>query len=545
MKHAIQIGAMVALAASVSLAIGPTPASTKAAPSASSAKKKAAKAAAKKQPANQKKYASSIGGPGKSPPLTTRKTTAARPAVTPTFATKASSTSEAGAPATGQGIRPTVPAVAATLTAPPKSKAAAQTNARATRTTAHQAVFRNVANAANIPVENAAALIPFFEQLYRHQKGEMPGPLRILHYGDSHVAADEWTGELRNLFQERFGDGGSGYSFAGRPWNGYRHEDQRSGSTRGWHTDGLVGRMGDGIYGLGGVSMTVKVPREAVYLEAECSAFELYYYQQPGGGSLELYDNGMPVDRVSTDGEMGAGYYRFETVPGPHKFELETLDQAPVRLFGWVAENPTGVTYEPLGINGASASIVFSWDEATLKSNIERRSPALIVLAYGTNEAGRKETTLEAYRETFSQLIKRFRDAAPAATILVIGPPDRYIRTRKGWQVMDGIDPVVEAEREAALANGCPFWDLRAKMGGKGSMQQWINAGMAQADHVHFTAPGYKLLGDAVFRDLMSQYDVFVKARADIIAKKSEDRIQKTESREPALSIEFQEGGAH
>jgi len=49
-------------------------------------------------------------------------------------------------------------------------------------------------------------------------------------------------------------------------------------------------------------------------------------------------------------------------------------------------------------------------------------------------------------------------------------------------------------------------------------MRQWVLAGMAQNDHVHFTAPGYHLLGDAVFRDLMSQYDLFVKARADSVA---------------------------
>ena len=76
-----------------------------------------------------------------------------------------------------------------------------------------------------IPVEHSAALIPFFEQLYRHQKGEMPGPIRILHYGDSHTAADEWTGAMRTHFQEKFGDGGPGYSFAGKPWNGYRRLD--------------------------------------------------------------------------------------------------------------------------------------------------------------------------------------------------------------------------------------------------------------------------------------------------------------------------------
>jgi lysophospholipase L1-like esterase len=200
-------------------------------------------------------------------------------------------------------------------------------------------------------------------------------------------------------------------------------------------------------------------------------------------------------------------------MPGPHRLELETLDRAPVRLFGWVAEKPTGITYETLGINGAAASIVLDWNEETLRSNIARRNPALIVLAYGTNEAGQKSWTLESYRDMFTKLIARFRAAAPAATILVIGPPDRDQKTRKGWQPMDQLDMIVEAQREAAYSSGCPFWDLRAKMGGKGAMLQWVAAGMAQVDHVHFTGPGYHLLGDAVVRDLLSQYDLFLKAR--------------------------------
>jgi lysophospholipase L1-like esterase len=118
----------------------------------------------------------------------------------------------------------------------------------------------------------------------------------------------------------------------------------------------------------------------------------------------------------------------------------------------------------------------------------------------------------------FSQLIARFRQAAPTATILVIGPPDRFVKTRKGWVAMENLDTIVDAQRQAASESGCAFWDLRAKMGGKGAMQQWVQAGMAQKDHVHFTAAGYKMIGDAVFRDVMGQYDVFLKARADIVA---------------------------
>ncbi len=447
----------------------------------------------------KKKYRSSVGKPAPKTAASAKKT----PAKTTTAKTAVKKAATTTVAARRRVAAPRAPRVSAS-----------------TRMEANQGVFQKVSTGATIPVENAGTLIPFFEQLYRHQKGDMPGPLRILHYGDSHTAADEWTGDLRSRFQEKFGDGGSGYSLVGRPYAGYRRFDVRSGSTRGWHTEGLVGKTpGDGIYGLGGISMSTRAPRESVYLLADCSQFELFYLQQPGGGAIQIYDNGSPVERISTEGTPAPGYYHYEGVPGQHKFEVETLEKAPVRLFGWVAENSRGVTYEELGINGAQASIPLNWDEATLRSNIERRNPALIVIAYGTNEASRKDWTVESYRDMFVQMIGRFRKAAPTATILIIGPPDRYIRTRsKGWVAMDNIDLIVEGQREAAAATGCAFWDLRAKMGGKGAMKEWVLAGMAQGDYVHFTGPGYRMIGDAVFRDLMGQYDLFLKARESVSA---------------------------
>src|ERR1019366_5722406 len=127
--------------------------------------------------------------------------------------------------------------------------------------------------------------------------------------------------------------------------------------------------------------------------------------------------------------------------------------------------------------------------------------------------AGQPSWTLQSYRDMFTKLISRFRAAAPAATIFVIGPPDRDQKTKNVWQPMDQIGVIAEAQREAAIASGCPFWDQRAKMGGKGSMLQWVAAGMALSDHVHFNGPGYHLIGDAVVRDLLSQYNLFLKAR--------------------------------
>lgn len=373
----------------------------------------------------------------------------------------------------------------------------------------------------SFPIDNPAALVPFFEQLYRHQRGELPGPVRVLQYGDSHTAADEFSGELRALFQASFGNGGSGFSIAGKPFTSYRRRDVKSGSSNGWHTDGLATRSGDGVYGLGGLSMTANSPRESVYLEAEANDFELFYYQQPGGGSVRVYDAGAPVDMFTTDGEARPAYYRVATSPGPHRFEVETLNRNPVRLFGWVAENTTGITYEAFGINGAQASIAAQWDPATLRDNLGHRSPDLIVLAYGTNEAGMSKWTLDAYQEMFTAVLKEFREAAPTASILVLGPPDRGQKLRGKWQPMVRIGTIAEAQRRAALSMNCAFLDLRAEMGGSGSMDQWVKAGQAQPDHVHFTTPGYRKLGDAVYSDIMIQYATFLKARTAIMADSS------------------------
>ncbi len=371
----------------------------------------------------------------------------------------------------------------------------------------------------SISIENPRALVPFFEQLYRSSRDPVSHPLRILHYGDSHTAADDWTHSLRGLLQSQFGDGGGGFSLAGRPFAGYRRWDLQSGASRNWKSQGLLSRDGDGLWGLGGVSISASRPNEYVTLDADCRLLEVFYLQQPGGGSLELADNGTTVATISTGGELGPGYFSADVTPGHHHFELRTLDRSPVRLFGWVTEKENGVTYETLGINGAQASIIFRWDARILADNLARRTPALIVLAYGTNEAGNSDWTQDSYRTMFSTLVAKLREAAPAASILVLGPPDRFFRSRGRWLPYERVDRIIAAQREAAVESGCAFWDLREKMGGPGAMRQWVLAGLAQRDHVHFTHDGYRRIGQVLFHDLMYNYEKYLKVREELIGQ--------------------------
>lgn len=396
-----------------------------------------------------------------------------------------------------------------------KRKPAVAVIGAAARTAALRKVDHDLEATANAVIRQPGALAPVFEQLYRLDSQQTKDPVHIIHFGDSHTAADEWTGGLRDLFQQRFGDGGSGFSVAGHPFAGYRRFDARGGASTGWHSDGMRSGTGDGYFGLGGIGVSTDRAGQLVYLDTACDRIEIEYLQQPGGGRLALADNDRQIQDFSTDGELGAGYLSIETDGGPHRFVLTTLESKPVRLFGWVVDKDAGVTYEALGINGAEAGLIMKWNQDMLATYLQRRNPGLIVLAYGTNEASDHAWDQASYRSMFSSLLERLRASAPASSILVIGPGDRWIRTRAGWKLVDGIDDIIAAQRAACKANRAGFWDTRERMGGKGAMRDWVTAGLGQADRVHFTGTGYRKLASALFDDLMSQYAAYRKTRIE------------------------------
>jgi lysophospholipase L1-like esterase len=379
------------------------------------------------------------------------------------------------------------------------------------RGAALRAISERTARPASV-LEGAGALVPFFEQLSHPPE---TGSLHILQYGDSHTASDDWANQLRQDFQAKFGAGGPGYTLPGHPFLGYRRFDSHGNNSRGWYTGGIVTRKDDGIDGLGGISLTARSADETVALTVECEQLELHFLRQPGGGQLEFSVDGAFVATVDTDGESAPGTYQYAATPGVHQYTLRTLSAAPVRLFGWVAQNQAGVTYETLGINGAQANLILDWNPDVLAAELMRRDPALIVLAYGTNEALSRTWTPEDYRAALTEIIRRLRATIPVASILLVGPPDCEHRLRGRLAPFPHLDQVIEIQREVARDNGCAFWDWRAAMGGPGSVRQWVQAGLGQGDYTHLTGAGYRTIGGTLFEDLMEQYNRFVAIRAE------------------------------
>jgi lysophospholipase L1-like esterase len=217
------------------------------------------------------------------------------------------------------------------------------------------------------------------------------------------------------------------------------------------------------------------------------------------------------MKQFSTDGELEPKVISYRTNPGTHSLKLLTMQNRPVRLLGWSNDNDQGITYESLGINGAEASIFFRWKRKMMTTYLRQRDPALLVLAYGSNESSDETWTSESYHAMFSALLARLREDCPGASILVLGPTDRMTLRRGEPVEVQGVDRIIAAQRQACRDNGCAYWSAKMRMGGSGSMRNWTRSGLGQNDYVHFTPSGYSKLADILYGDIMGLYDSYLK----------------------------------
>ncbi|MDI1446447.1 GDSL-type esterase/lipase family protein [Polyangium sp. 6x1] len=337
-------------------------------------------------------------------------------------------------------------------------------------------------------------------------RGGRKAHVRILWLGDSHGQADFWTGAMRDVLQKRFGKAGPGFVHVG--WKQYRHDGVRLSTDEKWSirpkAPATSSRTGDGVFGLGGLVTTgpagsgkarVNVTDEGLHSRL---SWDVCYRLRSPDDELEVSLGTGPKQKIRATATEPPGALRHLTLVSEGR---ETLHVTPTRgnpeLCGVVIETDpaerAGVVLDTLGINGARFGTPLAWDEASFGAELARRKPSLVVLEYGTNEAGDVAVDPAKYTQKLVRLVERIRRFAPDTDCLALAPTDRADARVRTPLVRDAI-------RDGARQAGCSFWDTYAVMGGEGSIKAWASESPARAanDGVHLTQRGYRELGEAL-----------------------------------------------
>lgn len=353
-----------------------------------------------------------------------------------------------------------------------------------------------------------SALLHFFEAL--DSLHENPGrTLSIVHIGDSHIQADYFSGMLRVLLQEKFGNAGRGLIFPYAVARTNEPVSYRSAPIGEWRAVRSVINPDSAEIGVSGISLFSKSPQAGFSIMTRSQHGMSYVFNR-----VKLFSRGANPGntKLSADGaicrvaqKQGPFTSVFDLPDTSNSLSLRFLAGHAVDVHGLVLSNGQGgILYHTIGVNGATFQ---SYNSAVLfMQQLPELKPDLLIVSLGTNEsyAGKFDTA------GFEEQVKTFMDAisqgCASCSVLFTTPADNC-KLKKGKPFTNDRVPLIGSSlKRYAARNGYAVWDLYEVMGGRGSMKQWKIQGLATGDYVHFTRKGYERQGSLLFEALLNTY---------------------------------------
>ncbi|MBO9713298.1 SGNH/GDSL hydrolase family protein [Sphingomonas sp.] len=386
------------------------------------------------------------------------------------------------------------------------------------------------------PVCNFDTLAPYFARLEaaKHELGTPP--VHILQIGDSHTAGDVTSAAWRQLLQAQAGDGGRGVLPPGRPYDGYLTIGVTTAMSPGWQVSSTFGKGWSAFHpplGLSSYSLTSAVPGATMGLVTDTghrfNRFVVCAIAGPTAGLLDVRMSDGSWQQLIF--ETPTQVPRCETIRtlAPQTSVTLAASDRPVTITSWATfDDEGGVALSNLGVVGSQLQHFGRTDDAVIAEELRAYAPALIVVAFGTNEGFGPSLDGESYETVLRAQIARLQRLAPGVPLLLLGPPDALsgnpalrsapvLRVAGGGEVAgcpgakSGGPPlfappalalVRAIQRKVAGDLDLAWWDWQQRMGGRCSAVRWTDATLMRADHVHFRNGGGALIARFLQDDL-------------------------------------------
>lgn len=330
----------------------------------------------------------------------------------------------------------------------------------------------------------------------------------ITQFGDSHSAADFFTGGLRDSLQARLGNAGIGWVTpmnvrgqrnAEMTWRSHQWDltSSRTVSDLDFPMGGYIAkpsRIG------GSIDVTLTNPEKSrglwdirMVLKAQSSE------------AISITNDRGQLNLANT--LRGAGRWQTISIRTPMPFHV-TAKAHNVELGGmWLQQsNQPGVIVSSIATNGAQLSIWNKWSPEWY-AELSATNSDLVILEYGTNEAFNDVFDVDAYQRNLVDSIRNIRMRLPNAVILLLSPPDALLRNASGScqdRMPHSYELVKQTQYQVARSERVLYWDWQKAMGGRCSIEKWEKEELATRDKVHLTSKGYQLSARIFYRDLMS-----------------------------------------
>jgi len=362
-----------------------------------------------------------------------------------------------------------------------------------------------------IPISgNVNELNSFFNAL----KGSRGNKIRIAHYGDSILLGDVITENLRQNLQEKYGGDGIGFlSIMPDDIQMKRSIRQTvSGSwVQGSMTTGNRSHLPIGISGSSAqATSNSKIKYETTKFMRTSRSFNtvrVFYTNTSYSSSISYsFGDGKVITKKLMPGtgvkELILTSTNLETT-----LEIDYGGAAGTYFFGISLEAGNGIYVDNFSFKGDSGVSLTNIDQNIIKGFDDYLNYKLIIINFGINATTLPATSLIWYKNKMLKVINHFKKAIPDASILVVSVGDKSIKTNSRFVTDPKVELLIKLQEDLAKEANVAFWNLFDAMGGRNSMEKWVNAGppLALMDYVHLTSLGGKIVADLLTQALMKE----------------------------------------
>lgn len=330
--------------------------------------------------------------------------------------------------------------------------------------------------------------------------------ISIVHIGDSHIQADYFSGMLRVLFQEKFGNAGRGLIFPYKVAHTNEPINYYSSSTTEWLGVRNVLNPNHEELGISGISLFSKSNSANLSIQVKNQRTCHYAFNHVEIFSDKVTFKNMQVKNSISQTQLTSFLTSYTLKDTTHNLSINFSNQSPAVIHGIVLKNDSnGVLYHTIGVNGATFK---SYNKTTLfAEQLKQLHADLIVISLGTNESYDAKFDSIQFKQELQEFVTTIKTSCPNCSILFTTPADNFKVHKKKAVHNSKPKLITKLINEYAASQHYATWNLYEIMGGKGSMKVWNKNKLATKDLVHFTRKGYELQGKLLFDALIANYE--------------------------------------
>ena len=339
--------------------------------------------------------------------------------------------------------------------------------------------------------------------------------LVILHYGGSHIQAENPTIIARANFHKKYGSGGRGLMFNYSAANTYSSVNYSSSKKGTWkYAKSFQARNPDLPLGVCGMSVeTNEVNAELNFKLKNVIAPEnhevfLFFENDSISYDIDVYFDSTLINKTDHQLQFQPYGLTFKYKSGIESIRIVVKPKSGAkrfRFYGLSVENEgnSGVVYHSTGVGAAAFRSVLLLDKMPDQAQVLK--PDMVILDFGTNDilsTNKIDVNLE---KQILKSIKKFREVNPEIIIILTTTQDLFYKGKPVTACFAFRDLVESIARK----NDCLFWNWFDLAGGTKTIKTWNTEGYAQNDCIHLTKKGYQVKGQLLYESFENTLCLF------------------------------------